>query len=150
MVSIWELVDKMTWGTIPEDHRMHLAQLHHRLNVVRFASQMPMVINNDHNKARGYRTHEQHYLIYEKINKQRQEKGLNPVRVPTESKHLFGLAADSYDPDGTHKILISLDPGFHGSVGFWFEHFDATPQWVHWQIVPHARFITTKEIYFMP
>jgi|SRR5579859_2510870 len=62
------------------------------------------------------------------------------------SKHLTGQAADIYDPDGELKAWILLNLPTVEEIGFWFEAFASTPNWVHFQIVPPG----SGERFFIP
>jgi hypothetical protein len=64
----------------------------------------------------------------------------------TNSKHLTGQAADIYDPSDILKDWIMDNLEFIEDIGFWFERFGYTPNWVHWQIVPPG----SGERFFIP
>jgi hypothetical protein len=53
-----------------------------------------------------------------------------------KSKHLMGQACDIYDPDGSLKTWVMANMPLMETIGFWFEDFSSTPNWVHFQIVP--------------
>lgn len=54
----------------------------------------------------------------------------------SKSKHLSGQAADVSDPNGDLKSWILANMTLMEQIGFWFEAFESTPTWVHFQIVP--------------
>lgn len=54
----------------------------------------------------------------------------------TKSKHLFGCAADVYDPEDKIKEWLKANPDILRDAQLWCEHWDFTPGWLHVQIVP--------------
>ncbi len=57
-------------------------------------------------------------------------------QVPMSSRHMTGQAIDVWDADGKLKAWIKDNPGALEHAGLWCEHFDNTPDWVHFQSVP--------------
>lgn len=57
-------------------------------------------------------------------------------KVPMGSRHMTGQAIDVWDADGKLKAWIKENGGALESAGLWCEHFDDTPDWVHFQSVP--------------
>lgn len=53
-----------------------------------------------------------------------------------KSKHLDGCAGDILDADDKIKDWLRANPKLLEDAGLWCEHWDATPGWVHFQIVP--------------
>jgi uncharacterized protein YcbK (DUF882 family) len=53
-----------------------------------------------------------------------------------KSKHLMGQACDISDKNGELKKWIKANVSVLESAGLWCESFDATPSWVHFQVVP--------------
>ncbi len=58
------------------------------------------------------------------------------TKVPMKSCHLTGQAIDVWDADGKLKAWIKENLGALERAGLWCEHFDDTPDWVHFQSVP--------------
>lgn len=137
-IGVFELVSPMTYPSLSDEHKANIHTLLYRLNCIREASQIPMVIRKDGRDSAGYRTKEMHYGLYMKINSDRVGKGLKPVSIPSKSWHLFGGAADVLDMDGKLKQWILEHLDFCESLCLWFESFDFTPTWVHAQIYPPA------------
>ncbi len=131
MISIWELIDTVTWGTIPEDHRMNLTHLHYRLNLMRSFSKQSFVVTS------GYRTKEKHFSIYSKKNEERIKAGLAPLKIPMESLHLIGAAVDIADPNGSLKADVKTR-NLLERFDLFSEHWDATPNWWHVQLYAPA------------
>lgn len=52
------------------------------------------------------------------------------------SKHLSGEAVDILDEDHKLRDWVKLNLQLMETIGFWFESFDSTPTWIHFQIVP--------------
>ena len=127
MISIWELIDTVTWGTIPEDHRMNLTHLHYRLNLMRSFSKQPFVVTS------GYRTKEKHFSIYSKKNEERIKLGLPAMKIPMESLHLSGGAVDIADPNGSIKHWIKTTNMLE-RCDLFSEHWDACAGWAHLQL----------------
>ena len=107
----------------------NLVMLYDKMNDFRAKYGKPMVITS------GLRTKEDQLRIYRKIF---ERKGIpfDESKVPMRSNHLYGLACDVYDPDGALRIWIMKNLSFCEKLGFYFESFRYTPNWVHFQIVP--------------
>lgn len=56
----------------------------------------------------------------------------------TKSKHLFGAAADIYDPEGKIKAWLRENPKLLIDAQLWCEAAESTPGWLHCQIIPPA------------
>lgn len=56
----------------------------------------------------------------------------------SDSAHLHGLAADVSDPDGALMAWVLANLQLVSSLGFFFEDFRWTPDWVHWQLTRPA------------
>ncbi len=56
--------------------------------------------------------------------------------IATQSKHLFGLAADIADPNKELAAWCLENVKLLESIGLWCEHPDYTPTWVHFQASP--------------
>lgn len=61
-------------------------------------------------------------------------------KAAKKSKHMLGLALDIADASKTMKAWLMTPAGQQALVEceLWMEHPDATPAWVHVQIVPPA------------
>lgn len=90
-------------------------------------------------------------ILLERINKVRDAYGIpmvvtsglrseaDQIRInpgAPKSKHLIGAACDIEDKDGALRDWILLHMDLMEEVGFWFEAFDRTVGWVHFQVEP--------------
>ena len=130
MILISELLGRTAGLEPPIEHRLNLGRLHYVLNFIRILCDRPMAVNS------GYRTKEDHFRIYEKINRERASKGLAMLPVPMGSNHLIGAAADISDPLGTLKEWCIKNIRVLEDLGVYCEAFEATPVWTHFQIYP--------------
>lgn len=107
----------------------NLIMLYDKINDVRKAYGKPMIVTS------GIRTKQDQLRIYKNIFF---KKGIpfDINKVPMSSNHLFGLACDIYDPDGVLKHWILRNLEYCTKLGFYFEMFRHTPNWVHFQTVP--------------
>lgn len=99
-----------------------------KMNRIREAYGRPMRVTS------GVRSMQDHLRIYEQKAK-REGKKFDKSKVPMQSKHLYGQAVDIADPKSELKEWINLNLALCESLGLYFEHFDYTPGWVHFQIV---------------
>jgi uncharacterized protein YcbK (DUF882 family) len=117
MISLQELNPHAY--TTTDEIDANLAILLERINVIREAYGIPMVVTS------GLRdTAQQMALI-----------ASGKSNAP-KSKHLTGQACDIQDKDGALRDWVKANMDLMESTGFWFEDFDHTPGWVHFQIVP--------------
>ena len=87
----------------------------------------------DWNCTSGLRTMEDHLRIY------RQKAAAAGVpfdesKVPMASKHLYGRAADIYDPNLEMTAWLKANPSILETAGLWCEEGNAN--WVHFQNQP--------------
>jgi hypothetical protein len=129
-IQMSELCDIESMGAMPIEHRINLEVLYYKLSYLRSHVNMPLVINTRAVKSRGYRTLEQHYNLYEDI----MRKTGKMVHIPTKSMHLYGAAADIYDPTRELQKWIREHMKIVEKLDLYMEHFDATPTWVHMQL----------------
>ncbi len=54
----------------------------------------------------------------------------------TKSKHLFGMAADILDEDGSLKKFLLVHPKILEDANLWCEHWEYTINWWHAQTSP--------------
>lgn len=99
----------------------NLAILLERLNKVRLAWGKPMTVSS------GLRSQAQQDALI--------AAGKSKA---SKSKHLVGQAADISDPNGDLKKWILDNVSLMERIGFWFEDFDSTPTWVHFQCISPA------------
>ena len=66
------------------------------------------------------------------------------------SKHLTGQAADVADDDGALRAWVKANMDLMIEIGFWFEAFESTPTWVHFQICPYGSWVEGKSRIFIP
>lgn len=119
MIKIEELnKKKLIVDSITESNLRTLCE---RLNKIRKLWGKPMIVTS------GLRSEtEQSNLI---------KAGKSTAR---KSKHLVGAAADISDSDGSLKKWLLENPKILEEAGLWCEHWDSTPTWCHFQIVPPA------------
>jgi len=110
----------------PSELENNLSELLLKINKVRALYGLPMVVTS------GFRSMEDHIRIYK-------NKGItDKSKIPMKSKHLFAQAVDISDPDKKLQKWIKDHIKEMEEIGLWFESFDATPNWVHFQILPPA------------
>lgn len=119
VISLQEL-NKHNYPTTAEIDA-NLAILLDKINQVRTAWATPMIVDSG-------------------LRDQSQQAALIAAGKSTasKSKHLTGQAVDIGDPDGSLKQWVQDNMDLMETIGFWFEDFDHTPNWVHFQIVPPA------------
>lgn len=119
MISLEEL-NSHKYPTTPQIDA-NLNTLLERINVIRTSYDTPMIVTS------GLRdTAQQQALI-----------AAGKSNAP-KSHHLTGEACDIQDLDGKLRDWVKDNMDLMESIGFWFEDFDHTPGWVHFQIVPPA------------
>lgn len=133
MISMDEILrGKVKLSDLPQDHRDNLAILLERINKVRAAYGKPMQVTS------GYRTLGDHLRIYRELARDHKFPFKDGVyveaKVPMRSKHLYGLAVDIFDPDKKLKEWILDNVTLMEEIGFWFEDFSVTTNWVHFQV----------------
>jgi len=122
---------ELTRKNIPiRDQAINLDRLHYRLNYIRRIWDRPMIITS------GLRSIEDHIQIYDRINKKREARNLQNVDVPLESLHLYGAAADVYDPHRELQQWIMAHMYIIEKLDLYMEAFSRTTNWVHFQIFP--------------
>jgi len=120
--------------TCPPELENNLLELLIKINKVRDAYGRPMTVSS------GFRSMEEHLEIYRK-------KGItDKKKIPMKSKHLFCQAIDIYDPKKELQKWIKENVSLMEEIGLWFEDFDSTPNWTHFQIVPPS----SKTRFFRP
>lgn len=129
MISTKELLGQTLISDVPIEHQHNLEELKRRVNVIREKWAKAMTISS------GYRSMFDHKRIYSEINQKRKKQGLEELRIPMASKHLFGQACDVSDPKGELQKWIKDNVQVLEEVGLWCEDFSATPTWVHFQTV---------------
>lgn len=97
----------------------NLLELHDKINKVRDLYGKPMTVTS------GLRSQElQNQLI------------VDGKSNASKSKHLTGQACDILDESRELRDWVIANIDKMEDIGFWFEDFDHTPIWVHFQIVP--------------
>jgi hypothetical protein len=89
------------------------------MNKLRTAYGKPLTITS------GFRTEQKQREIYK-----------NKGHVPMGSKHLSCEACDVYDPNKDLQQWLLVNIKLLEEIGLWIEHFDATPNWCHFQTCP--------------
>lgn len=82
----------------------------------------------------GIRSMADHKRIYAEINAKRKAKGLAPVKVPMNSKHLICAAVDLEDADGKLMAFARANTKLLRDLGLWCETRQGG--WLHMQIFP--------------
>lgn len=124
MITMKELMPRPI--KTPDEHKLNLLKLLGKLNLFREAYGKPLQVTS------GYRTLEHHLEIY-------RLKGItDPKKIPMQSNHLKGLAADLVpvedDIEHLQRWVLNNIP-LMTEIGLWFERFDYSPEWLHAQIV---------------
>jgi hypothetical protein len=112
-ISMQEL-NPHNYPTTPEIDA-NLAILLDRMNQVRDAYAIPMIVTS------GLRS-------------QADQQRINP-KAP-KSHHLMGEAVDIADADRKLTNWVKVNMDLMEQIGLWFEDFDHTISWVHFQCVP--------------
>jgi hypothetical protein len=107
-----------------EDHHLNLVLLHYKANVLRSHYGEPLLVP----QLGGYRTPEDQTAIYKR-------KKLPPKMG---SYHLIGAALDISDPHQVLQRWILDHLELMEVHDLYFESFDATKTWVHFQVFPPA------------
>lgn len=120
---------------IKKEHWDNLNKLQQAVNKLRVSYGKPLIVTS------GYRSMQDHLRIYK-------EKGVtDQSKIPMKSKHLSGLACDLVCDDlDDFKNFILDNEDLCNELNLYFEHFDATPTWVHCQITPP----TSGKRFFQP
>jgi len=140
MIEVKEFIKTKTPLSLPLEHQYNLQRLFYCLSFLRILFDRPMVITS------GYRTLEEHYLIYQKINAERKQRGEPPRSIPYKSHHLLGAAADVFDPEGKLKEWVVKNIKVCEDLNIYFERFEYTKNWVHVSIYPPK----SNERFFIP
>ena len=124
MISYKELLSGHNVSDLPIAHQHNLEDLLKAVNKLRAAWGKPLKVTS------GYRSQQDHLRIYA-------AKGItDPSKIPMQSKHLFGLAVDFADPDGSlYDWAYATDSTADlAAWGIWCE--EGTKGWIHCQCVP--------------
>lgn len=139
MISMSELLKGAKLEDQTPEVQANLKILLEKMNKVRAAWAKPMTVTS------GLRTMEDHLRIYREIAAKKGEK-FDQSKVPMKSTHLFGQAVDIFDPKRELQAWVNANLKMMEDLGFWFEDFSATSNWVHFQIVPPK----SGKRFFMP
>lgn len=146
MITLKELIKDTDFNKLSSDIQNNLDDLLPKLNKIRLAYNKPMMCSS------GFRTMEHHIEIYKKI-AERNKKIFDISKVPMQSKHLFGQAADFADNKKELQEWVLKNQPFVEDVGLWCEDFNYTKlpnSWVHFQAVPYKSWVKGKSIFFIP
>lgn len=134
MIKLSEILDGEHLEEQSPEIQLSLCELVYKMNIVRSKYGKPMTVTS------GFRTTEHHCEIYKKKAALKQAPFLDghydDNKVPKQSKHLYGQAVDISDKTGELKTWIQTNIKVISDLGFYFEDFSATSNWVHFQIVP--------------
>ncbi len=109
---------------VDPQHKSNLIDLLEKANLFRSFYAKPMTVTS------GYRAYDDQIRIYK-------EKGITDIaKIPMGSVHLKGQAFDVYDPKNEIKDFIMANIDNPVVLNFWYESFDYTPNWVHFQTTP--------------
>ena len=138
MISMDELLSGNKLEDQPQETQDNLNDLLEKINKVRTAYAKAMTVSS------GLRSMEHHLGIYA-------AKGItDKSKIPMKSKHLYGLAVDISDADGKLKEWAKANIKLMEEIGFWFESFDDTPTWVHFQTQPFGSYKAGGTRWFKP
>jgi len=138
MILMSELLKGKKLEDLSEEIQTNLNKLLPIINNVRTLYGHPMTVSS------CVRTMDEHLAIYAK-------KGItDKSKIPMKSKHLYGLAVDIYDPNKELQKWCLSNEQTLKEIGVWMESFDATPNWVHFQIVPYGSYQEGKSLWFKP
>jgi uncharacterized protein YcbK (DUF882 family) len=138
MISMNELLSGNKLEDQPQETQDSLNDLLEKMNKVREAYGKPMTISS------GLRSMQHHLEIYA-------AKGItDKSKIPLKSNHLYGKACDVADADGKLKEWVKANISLMEEIGFWFESFDATPSWVHFQTQPFGSYKPGGTRFFKP
>lgn len=138
MIMMYELLKDNNLEDQSQEIHDNLQELLKKMNEVRVKYNTPMIVTS------GLRTLSEHLAIYK-------AKGItDPSKIPMKSKHLVGQAVDIQDSDGKLRDWVKDNMNLMEDIGFWFEDFDHTPGWVHFQIVPYGSWVIGKSRTFIP
>lgn len=98
-----------------DEIKSNINDLHEKINKVRDLYGKPMIVDS------GLRS-------------EADQQRINPSAP--KSKHLIGQAVDIADKSRELRDWVIANMDKMEEIGFWFEDFDHTPTWVHFQIVP--------------
>jgi hypothetical protein len=138
MISMNELLQGKKIEDLDQNIQDNLSILLDKLNKIRVLWNKPMTPTS------VVRTMEEHLAIYAK-------KGItDQSKIPMKSKHLFGEACDIFDPNKDLQKWCEDNEDKLKEIGVWMESFDATPNWVHFQIIPYGSYIEGRSLWFKP
>jgi len=121
MISRSDILDGQV---IDEALELNLGVLLHRLNM------FEQFYCKDFKITSGYRSRENQILVYAK-------RGVTDLKhIPFGSAHMKCCAADIYDPEQKIQEWIVKNESTMREIGFWFEDFSYTKNWVHCQTYP--------------
>ena len=122
MITMKELIKDTLISDIIIEHQHNLEELLIRINKIRTAYGKTLTVTS------GYRTIQDHIRIYNK------NCIMDPKKIPMQSTHLYGKAVDIYDPNKDLQKWCLANIKILEDIGLWLEDFEATPNWVHFQI----------------
>lgn len=136
MITFKELLGNNSLADTSIEIQHNLEELLKAVNKLRTEWGKPMTITS------GLRSIQDHLRIYA-------AKGItDQSKIPMKSKHLFGLAVDFADPDGSLYTFALANQDKLAEYGIWCE-LD-TKGWLHCQCVPYGSFTEGKSRFFKP
>lgn len=135
-ISLKELFSGHVISDIPISHQHNLEILLIAVNKLRSEWGKPMTVSS------GYRSEQDHIRIYT-------SKGITDrSKIPMSSKHLFGLAVDFADPDGSLYKWAFEHQDKLAEWGIWCEA--GTNGWLHCQCVQYGSYKPGSSRFFNP
>ena len=132
------LMGRVKESELSSELKSNLEILLKKMNELRSKYGKPMKVTS------GYRSKEDQIRIYK-------DKGITDVsKIPMKSKHLYCQAVDISDPNKDLQKWCKQNENVLKEIGFWMEDFSATPNWVHFQVVPYASWKEGKSLWFNP
>lgn len=127
MIAMKELLKGAKFEDQSEEIQKNLTTLLERINKVRAKRGLSMTPTS------GLRTMEHHIEIYKNLAKQR-DVPYDEKKVPMQSRHLYGMAVDIADPDGSLFQWTKDNEKFMEETELWMEEKDDQNR-VHFQTV---------------
>lgn len=132
------LMGRVKESELSSELKSNLEILLKKMNELRSKYGKPMKVTS------GYRSREDQIRIYK-------DKGITDVsKIPMKSKHLYCQAVDISDPNKDLQKWCKQNESVLKEIGLWMEDFSATPNWVHFQVVPYASWKEGKSLWFNP
>lgn len=127
-VSVEEYLNKIKYEDLTYEQQCNVNTLIPKVNLLLEKFGEYRKVNS------GFRTTEDHLRIYKEINDKRKAKGLEPVKIPMSSKHLYASAIDLEDSNSKLYNFCKNNVKILEELGIWCE--ERQGGWLHCQIFP--------------